>query len=80
MSKRIIFLILLAVLGGVIGYFVYIKFIMKEEVPSFGVVKKVETNFETKIFNDQRFLDLKQYVELPIKVEAKGKINPFIKF
>ncbi len=68
------------VLLGIGGYFLYTKFLAEEiSLPS-AVTKPLETNFDLKVFTDQRFLDLKQHIELPIKVSSKGKINPFMEF
>jgi hypothetical protein len=79
-QRTIILIVILAVLFGVGGYFLYTKFLTEEVVLSLNVSKPIETNFETKIFTDQRFLDLKQNIELPIKVGSKGKANPFMPF
>jgi len=79
-QKAIILIIILLILLGLSGYLLYKKFLVEEPFPSLGIAKPLETEFELKIFTDQRFLNLKQQVELPIKVDSKGKINPFMKF
>jgi len=80
MKKRaiILIIILLAVAAG--GYFLYYKLIGGETESAFGVAKFVDTNFDMKVFSDEKFDGLKQYVSLPIEVGQKGKINPFMKF
>lgn len=45
-----------------------------------GVAKTMETNFNVKIFSNEKFNGLKEYVVLPIEAGQKGKINPFMKF
>ena len=49
-----------------------------ESVLSAG--KTIDTSFDTKIFSEEKFNDLKQNITLPIEVGQKGKIDPFMKF
>lgn len=78
--RTIILFAILIILLGVGGYFLFTKFMAEEAPSSLGITKKIETEFKSEIFIDQKFLDLKQHIELPIKVDLKGKINPFMKF
>lgn len=45
-----------------------------------GVGRTIDTNFNTKIFSEEKFNGLKQNIVLPIEVGQKGKIDPFMKF
>ncbi|MBU1146486.1 hypothetical protein KKD80_02985 [Patescibacteria group bacterium] len=80
MKKRAIILIIIVVLVAAGGYFLYYKLMSGETENLLGTAKTIETNFDTKIFSDEKFGGLKQFVALPIEVGQKGKINPFMKF
>lgn len=58
----------------------YSQLIGGEMISTVGVVKTIETNFETKIFSESKFNGLKQHVASPVEVGQKGKIDPFMKF
>jgi hypothetical protein len=77
-SAVILIIILLIVAAG--GYFLYYKLISGELENTLGVTKITDTNFDKKVFSNEKFNGLKQFVSLPIEAGQKGKINPFMKF
>ena len=80
MNKKILYLIAALVVFGIGGYFLYTR-LGEADVTAVGqTAKLIETSFKTQIFSDQKFVDLKKHITLPIKVSQKGKANPFMKF
>jgi len=81
MNKKIIILIIFLLVLAISGYFLYAKLISPFEVgTSLGVAKPLEIKFETEILAEPKFINLKQPISLPIKVDSRGKVNPFMKF
>lgn len=80
MNKKLIFLIAFLVLAAIGGYFLYAQLGLGGTVQNLAVVNNSETNFEVKIFSDQKFVGLKKYLAAPVTAGEKGKINPFMKF
>jgi len=80
MKKRalILIVILFIIAGG--GYFLYSMLIIGETESILSAGKTIDTSFDTKIFSEEKFNDLKQNITLPIEVGQKGKIDPFMKF
>lgn len=75
----VIFIIVLALIAAG-GYFLYSQLIVGEIAPTPLATKVIETNFDTKIFSEATFAQLKQYVASPVEIGQEGKINPFMKF
>ncbi len=80
MNKKIIYLAGLALILGIGGYFLYSLLLPGGDIPATGTAKNFEFKFKTKIFSDQKFSDLKNNINLPVKAGEKGKTNPFMKF
>ncbi|MFZ5363969.1 MAG: hypothetical protein ACOZAG_00585 [Patescibacteria group bacterium] len=80
MKKKFIILIIILLLVGAGGYFLYYNLMSDEIGGALSTVKSIDTNFDTKIFSNEKFNGLKEYVVLPVEVGQKGKINPFMKF
>lgn len=80
MKNKALILIIVLLFVAMGGYFLYYKLISEEAESTIGITKIIDTNFDTKIFSNEKFDGLKEYVALPVEVGQKGKINPFMKF
>ncbi len=80
MKKRALILIIILLVVAAGGYFLYYNLVSGEPESVLGVAKTMETNFNVKIFSNEKFEGLKEYVVLPVEAGQKGKINPFMKF
>ena len=80
MGKKMIVVIIFLAILAVAGYFLYNHFLLGTPAQNIGLIKNLDTNFDTNIFADQKFIDLKDNLGAPIIAGEKGKINPFMKF
>lgn len=81
---QLVVIALLLVLGGVLVFSNFIKKDSKSyllEAPEKTVEEKI-TSFDEaiKILENKKFMSLIKFGDWPLKVEDKGKVNPFVKF